>query len=146
MRIGIVGHEASKFTPAGEVEAKLIIRKLLAPEDAILVSGHCHLGGIDIWAEEVAQELGRQMEIYPPKNRRWSPDGYRERNLSIAVRSEFLHCLAVVKLAKTFKGMMFTNCYHCGSSDHVKGGGCWTMKKALLFGRPTLLHKIANED
>lgn len=57
-RIGIIGHEAAKFTEAGEREAKRIIRVLL---DAALtlVSGGCHLNGVDIWAEEIADKIGR---------------------------------------------------------------------------------------
>ena len=64
MRIGIVGHGTKKFTPETEKLAKDIIRKiLLEAEDPIMVSGHSPVGGIDIWAEEIAVELGIPMDI-----------------------------------------------------------------------------------
>lgn len=145
MKIGIVGHEAAKFTAKGEREARAIIWRLLLPPDSILVSGHCHLGGIDIWAEEEAEKLGRQKMIFPPSNLQWSP-GYKERNLQIARASDILHCLAVVRLAASYRGMTFNTCYHCNATDHVKGGGCWTMKQAMKFHKVTQLHKIDNEE
>lgn len=55
--VGIVGHAADKFTPKTKSKAISIIEELLSPENSVLVSGHCHLGGIDIWAEEVARHL-----------------------------------------------------------------------------------------
>lgn len=130
--IGIVGAEASKFTPAGEARAREIITELLAPADSILVSGHCHLGGIDIWAEEIAQELGRDMEIFPPKSLKWE-GGYRERNLQIAHTSDIVNCIAVDQLPGGFRGMKHSSCYHCDRTDHVKSGGCWTMHKAKQY-------------
>ena len=57
MKVGIVGHEAAKFTPETEHAARQIIRTLLATPDAIVVSGACHLGGIDVWAEEIADAM-----------------------------------------------------------------------------------------
>lgn len=144
MRVGIVGHEALKFTPKGEVRARTIIRALLTPPGTILVSGGCHLGGIDIWAEEVADSLGRSKEIHLPQNLQWS-SGYKERNIKIAKTSDILHCIAVISLPKEFKGMRHSTCYHCNATDHVKGGSCWTMKVAKNFGKPTVLHRVDNE-
>jgi len=59
MNIGIVGHETAKFTAETEAKARAIIRHLLDHEgtDDVLVSGGCHLGGIDIWAEEEAERF-----------------------------------------------------------------------------------------
>ncbi len=143
--IGIVGHEAAKFTEKGEREARAIIWQLLLPPYATLVSGHCHLGGIDIWAEEEADKLGREKKIFPPQHLQWSP-GYKERNLQIVSASTTLHCIAVVRLASSYRGMKFSTCYHCNATDHVKGGGCWTMKHAKRLHKPTQLHKVANEE
>lgn len=139
MRIGIVGSEGKKFTSHGEEQARAIIRQLLAPREAIMVSGGCHLGGIDIWAEEEADALGRPKEVYLPKHRSWY-DGYRERNLLIASRSDIVHCIAVDRLPSDFQGMTHPNCYHCDRDDHVKSGGCWTMKKAKVG----MLHIVQN--
>jgi len=129
--VGIVGHEAAKFTPETEAAAKKIIRDLLTPEDAVLVSGGCHLGGIDIWAEEIADELGREKVIFRPEALRWgAPGGYRERNEAIARTSDVVYCIVVKKLPEDFRGRRHTVCYHCGTTTHVKSGGCWTAKKA----------------
>lgn len=129
MNVGIVGHEAAKFTRLGEAEAKRIITELLLPEDAVLVSGHCPLGGVDIWAEEIADQLGRAKIIHPPKANNWE-GGFKPRNLLIARDSEVCHCIVVNVLPPSYRGRRFPVCYHCRSYDHVKSGGCWTARKA----------------
>lgn len=129
MRIGIVGHEAAKFTPETEAKARIIIRRLLAAPDAVLVSGHCHLGGIDIWAEEEADALGRDKIIHPPKTLSWE-SGYKPRNLLIARDSDVCHCIVVATYPDTYAGMRFDYCYHCKTKEHIKSGGCWTAKRA----------------
>jgi len=128
MRVGIVGHEARKFTPETEAKAREIIRSLLSPDD-ILVSGGCHLGGIDIWAEEEANKLGLEKEIYLPAIPRWE-GGFKQRNLKIARASDIVHCIVVADYPEGYKGMKFDYCYHCHTSDHIKSGGCWTAKRA----------------
>lgn len=142
--IGIVGSEAAKFTPAMERAARELIRHLLVelPHDTpILVSGGCHLGGIDIWAEEEADKLGLSSRIHLPKQRRWS-GGYKERNILIAEDSHILHNITVEQYHPDYKGMRFKHCYHCGTGSHVKSGGCWTMKRARQLGKPAFLHVI----
>jgi hypothetical protein len=133
VNVGIVGHEAAKFGSSAEAAAKLVIRELLAPADAVLVSGHCHLGGIDIWAEEIAIETGRYDPklIHPPATTAWE-NGYKPRNLLIARDSDVVHCLVVDRLPPTWTGMRFPLCYHCGTKDHVKSGGCWTAKRGKV--------------
>lgn len=143
--VGIVGHEAAKFTPETEALAREVIRFLLSPPDAILVSGHCHLGGIDIWAEEEAAILGRGMEIFAPETLTWEDrqasdgyvlDGFKTRNLYIAETSTVCHCLVVRDYPAGYTGAMkFGGCYHCvkrvgGPGPHVKSGGCWTAWRA----------------
>ena len=139
--IGIVGHEAAKFTPDTEAAAREIIRMLLESPDAVVVSGHCHLGGIDIWAEEIADALGREKLIFPPKNLRWS-GGYKERNILIAQNSHIVHCIVVATLPAGYDGMRFEGCYHCNTPDHVKSGGCWTAKYARRLGRQAQWHIV----
>ncbi len=50
--VGIVGHEAAKFTPSQVLEARQRIDEIVVAagdgRDVIIVSGHCHLGGVDI--------------------------------------------------------------------------------------------------
>jgi hypothetical protein len=130
MYIGIVGHEAAKFTADTEAMARSIIRSLLSPPEAVLVSGHCHLGGIDIWAEEEADALGRAKDIFAPKKLVWGgPDGFQSRNLKIATRSDVVHCLVIAEYPPTYTGMRFDYCYHCHTHDHIKSGGCWTARR-----------------
>jgi hypothetical protein len=123
--VGIVGHEAAKFTGENERFARVIIRELLRPDDAVLVSGHCPLGGIDIWAEEEATALGRPMKIFAPKVDNWE-HGFKPRNLQIAQTSDIVHCIVVSSYPAMYTGRRFNFCYHCKTSAHIKSGGCWT--------------------
>lgn len=142
MNIGIVGAEGAKFTREGEAHARQIIRSLLSEPGAVLVSGHCHLGGVDIWAEEIAAELGCATLIFPPARQCWE-GGYKQRNLQIVEHSDFVHCIAVDVLPGEYTGMRFALCYHCAkvvAPRHVKSGGCWTMRRA----QHGALHVVAN--
>lgn len=142
MIIGIVGSEAKKFTPETEHAAKQLIRKLIAdPNVTGVTSGHCHLGGIDIWAEEIAKELRLDLYIYPPKNLNWST-GYKPRNIQIAKTCNELHNITVKHLPPNYQGMKFDSCYHCSTTAHQKSGGCWTAKYAQKIGKPAYWHVI----
>jgi hypothetical protein len=137
--VGIVGSEELKFTPIGKMRAIATIVDLLAqPGVTEIVSGDCHLGGIDQWAAEKGRELGLIVTEFPPLVKSWT-DGYKPRNLQIANRSDVVHCITVDQLPPNFPGMQFLMCYHCFTRDHVKSGGCWTMKEGLL-------HVIKNYD
>jgi hypothetical protein len=150
MILGIVGHEAAKFTIAGEYYARDVIRQEIRhykPE--AVASGHCHLGGIDIWTEEIAEEEGcfNPDYIFPPKKRQWK-GGFEDRNIKIAVASTVQLCLVVDKLPDSYTGMRFPVCYHCARYGphpvHVKSGGCWTMHYARKLGKETRLIVIPN--
>lgn len=142
--IGIVGSEAGKFTKAGEETARKIIRALLsAARQPRLISGHCPLGGVDIWAEEEADALGIPTTIFPPKTHRWD-DGFRPRNIRIAEASEIVHVIVVTKYPPGYDGMIFSTCYHCHSNTHVKSGACWTAKFAQLQGKKAAWHIVEN--
>lgn len=143
LKIGIVGHEETKFTPSGKAMACEAITLLLSNPNTMLVSGGCHLGGVDIWAETIANVLGKEKHIFLPVSRQWSP-GYKERNIQIAKDCDHLICIAVARLADSYQGMEFDLCYHCKKTDHVKGGGCWTMKYAKSLGKHTQLLIIPN--
>lgn len=149
--IGIVGSEAIKFTSETEAKAKEIIRALLRGLNSLgypsglnitgYSSGHCHLGGIDIWTEEIGDELGIIKYIFPPKTQSWET-GYKPRNLQIVEASTEVHCITVRKLPADYKGMRFDGCYHCHTKDHVKSGGCWTALHAKKKGKPAFWHVI----
>jgi hypothetical protein len=138
--VGVVGSEAAKFTPVTERAARGLIRQLILPADFV-VSGECPLGGIDIWSREEAVALGVPFRGFPPKNLRWS-DGYKPRNMKIGEVSDVVYCITLAELPVAFEGMRFDFCYHCGTKDHVKSGGCWTVKYAKRLGKEGAVHVI----
>lgn len=150
MKIGIVGSEAAKFTTLGEERARKAIMEILGDKDVThVVSGHCHLGGVDIYAEECAIACDIETLIYPPAELNWS-NGYKPRNLQIARNSDIVYCISIDTLPADYKGMTFKTCYHCAKngrdgSDHVKSGGCWTAVQALKMGKQAKWITINNE-
>lgn len=132
--LGIVGHGENKFTPRTKRLAFQAILLAMAKYNAeCIVSGRSPLGGIDIWAEQMAIDLGLATIIHAPRIRRWSGlGGYRDRNLKIARDSDLVLCIVVRELPPDYDGMRFPKCYHCGRRNppHVKSGGCWTAWKA----------------
>lgn len=130
---GIVGHEAAKFTPETEAEARAAIRRLLSPGDKVC-SGACHLGGVDVWAIEEAKALGLLTREYPPARRTW--EHYQARNIQIAKKADTVVCIVVRSLPAHYTGMRFRLCYHCKTDSHIKSGGCWTARYAAKLGKP----------
>lgn len=99
----------------------------------VVISGHSPVGGIDIWAEEIADELGVVMQTYEPIIQQWNPPGgygYKARNLDIANNSDLVAVIVAREYPENYYGRRFALCYHCRLDDHVKSGGCWTGKKA----------------
>lgn len=148
--IGIVGHGADKFTPQSEIIAKDMIREIIGTailehDKIVVVSGHSPMGGIDIWAEEIAVEMRVDIDIKCPKQLSWyGVYGYRARNLDIA-KSDEVHVILVDKYPPGYAGMRFETCYHCDKHlgkvpDHVKSGGCWTAWKS----RHPIFHVVPN--
>ena len=146
MIAGIVGSEGAKFTELGQAGAKAKIYEILTqPGVTGFCSGHCHLGGIDIWTEEIGLKLGLKPFIFAPKQLNWT-NGYKPRNERIAHTSDELHCITVDQLPPGFAGMKFDYCYHCMTKDHVKSGGCWTVRCGLRLSKPGFWHVIANVE
>lgn len=140
--VGIVGSEAAKFNWHTEMAAKKVIHDILSQFDVYAVSsGHCHLGGIDIWAEEIAMTLGLESFIYPPPTKSWET-GYKLRNLQIVNKSTEIHCITIKDYPPEYNGMRFNYCYHCKANNHIKSGGCWTAKQAQKIGKPAYWHYI----
>lgn len=135
MILGIVGSEGAKFTPETEAKARHIIcNKIIAYRADKVVSGACHLGGIDVWAIEEAKKYHLQTQEFPPARQVWD-GGYKQRNIQIAEASDIVICITLRELPASYTGMTFKLCYHCGTADHVKSGGCWTMKYAIKHGK-----------
>jgi len=142
MTVGIVGHEAAKFTKAGERQAREVIRRIIRKADKV-VSGACHLGGIDVWAIEEAEAASIETEEFPPTELNWEC-GFKPRNLLIVEFSDAVHVIVVERLPPNFDGMTFDRCYHCDTSTHVKSGGCWTGKRAQKQKKPAYWHIVEN--
>lgn len=151
-RLGIVGSEAAKFTPETEYLARRAIRELIAKYKPVtVVSGGCHLGGIDIWAIEEATTGGRDLAGHTivgvshlPEVLEWDPPGkvgYKARNLAICKDSDAVFCITVKDLPEGYMGMRFEECYHHRGEEfvpsHVKSGGCWTVAQAKRLGKRT---------
>lgn len=139
--VGIVGNEAIKFTHKGERRARFTIRALIA-DASLVVSGGCHLGGIDAWAIEEAQALGIKTRICLPAKHSWPY--YRRRNIRIAIASDIVYSLVADTYPADYVGMRFKLCYHCRSYDHVKSGGCWTAHHAAKIGKQSRVIRIRN--
>jgi len=134
MILGIVGHEAKKFTAKTEQTCREVIVHLLAHDVTCVVSGGCHLGGVDIYAVEEAKKLGIPFIEHRPVTLQWS-GGYRERNIKIAEDSDKVICIVVKEYPQEYRGMRFNYCYHCGTDQHIKSGGCWTARYAGKIGK-----------
>jgi len=154
MKIGIIGHGADKFTSRSKLVAIATIRFILhgklkaipLTDKIIVVSGHSPVGGIDIWAEEVALEHDFETDLKIPKQYKWDATyGFKQRNIDIAESSDELHVILVDKYPPNFKGFKFTKCYHCNSADHVKSGACWTARQARILDKTVIYHIIKND-
>jgi N-glycosidase YbiA len=90
VRLAVVGSAAHCFTPHSAVRARQRISLALwRLRPQVVISGACPLGGVDIWAREVAGVFGYTVAggdfiEHRPANLRWEPDGYKDRNAVIA--------------------------------------------------------------
>jgi len=147
MRIGIVGNGTDKFTKAGKEKALEIIAELLSPKGTVLVSGRSPAGGIDVWAEEIADSMKIEKSIWPPVTKSWSGyHGFKYRNKMIAKDSDIVLVIVVDKYPTEYRGKRFKICYHCKKNDHVKSGACWTAKYAQTLGKPVYWHIVVNYE
>lgn len=151
MNLGVVGHAAEKWGRATALAAREEIRDAIKLHGAdALVSGRSPMGGVDVWAEEIAAELGLAMHVHLPRRATWEGDslpagepetdgrvtivrhaGFKARNLAIAQDSDLVLVVVVRELPRGFAGMKFDDCYHCKGRNprHAKSGGCWTAWK-----------------
>lgn len=102
-------------------------------------------GGIDIEFEKVCNKLNIPLDLKVPRQHQWNAEyGYKKRNNDIAKDSDELHIMVVDKYPLNYKGLVFSKCYHCGTTDHVKSGACWTGKLAQRLGKKVEWHIIKN--
>lgn len=151
-KLAIVGHAKDKFTSCTKQRTKHLIKQIISKEKpSVVISGGCPLGGVDIWAEETANELGIPTCIYRPKVHRWNPErgyGFRARNLDIANNCDVLYNVVVEDWPKGYTGKKYRD-YHCvgkGVPSHVKSGGCWTAWKAYAAGKRVVWAIVANDE
>lgn len=88
LKIGIVGADATKWSPYQIPSVKTEIERIIHVSnhwnfynynkykfskdkivDIIVISGHSPKGGVDVWAEEIADRFGLKKEIYPPRSK-----------------------------------------------------------------------------
>lgn len=144
MIVAIIGNGEDKFTPETAEAAKQIIRTILKGA-TVMVSGHSPLGGVDIWAEEVAAEYSLPTDIKAPRDQRWDGEyGYKQRNLDIARSADIVHVIVAKTYPPDYQGRRFKLCYHCKRDDHIKSGACYTAKKAMQMGKPAVWHIVGD--
>jgi hypothetical protein len=178
VRIAILGPEKSKWTKEYKAKARGEISQILIKyckgyhheehsyngflgyktkwdcPDVILVSGHCPKGGVDIWAEEIADELGIKKEMYAPEVNQWNDKysddeqegviehhlGYRSRNIQIAEACDVLYNITRRCCMPTItEDYEWAWCKHCKDTGHISSGACWTMQYAKKLGKETHL-------
>ena len=155
-RVAIVGSEEKYWTPELREKAVRRIIEILKYHDIdeppILVSGGCPKGGIDIWAEIVADTLGYRKKIFAPENWHWdtlcsaplpcedmvpvhmikhcrsevgcdfTARGYRDRNIKIVEYCDVLYCI--------------------DPAFRKWSGGRWTHREACRMGKEVHLELI----
>ena len=121
MKIAIVGASKEKWSEKDEMIVKKIIFGILKSDiEVVLVSGHSPKGGVDIWAEEVANKYGIKNEIYKPETFNWS--GFKKRNILIAQNCDILYAIEPV--------------------GRKHSGGLWTLNYAKKLGKPAFKIEI----
>ena len=147
MKIAIIGNSHNKFTNFGyECAKEQIVRILSHYKPEIVISGHCHLGGIDIWVEQIARALGYPLDLKIPKQLEWDNEyGFKQRNIDIAKSCDMLFCIVVNKYPYNYEGIKFNGCYHDNLFDHVKSGACWTLKYTQNLNKFTQRIIVKNE-
>lgn len=154
-KIAIVGSEERYWAPKQRAQVVQQIIKLLGAgqwvnsgkgfdwirDDIILVSGGCHKGGVDIWAEVVADTLKVPKDIKHPEIFSWEDGeyedspvpldrlpriGYRDRNKLIAEECDVLYCF--------------------DPPNRDWSGGRWTHDYAKRLGKETHLIIVREEE
>jgi hypothetical protein len=121
MKIGIVG---SSKAPVNEESIRFVEDIIVDyPQDTVFVSGGAK--GIDEIVEMACMVVGRKLIIHKPKTENW--EGYKERNIIIAHECDKVVCVALRSKDKD------SYCYHCGSEEHERTGGCYTARRCKEF-------------
>jgi hypothetical protein len=74
---------------------------------AVIISGQCHLGGVDEYVEEEASFRGIPFDANPAKRRTWKgKGGFKERNERMALKCT--HLVAIMSERSTTYGSGWT--------------------------------------
>ena len=132
MKVAFVGADGTKWDQRTETIVRLKMRNIMRyymsayPNNFIPISGHSPKGGVDIWAEEIAKELGLEMKIFAPEVFAWEDEekvGYKKRNIMIAEE-----CYILFVFSPSINGKVVWN------------GGLWPANYAENLGKN--VHKI----
>lgn len=130
MKVAIVGSSHIK-TRKQEDEIRSICKKILKdfiPNETTIITGGAK--GVDTIAQYIGLILGFAVKPIFPVG--FGTKANLERNLEIAKECDKLFCISTPVHDK--------NCYHHKPhQDHEKTAGCWTMNKALEFGKTCVL-------
>ena len=153
-KVAIIGNGADKFTIVGAERAKRQIQAILTwGQPVSVISGHSPMGGVDIWAEEIADLMEIPLDLKVPDTHEWNPDegyGYRARNIDIATDCTEIHIIVAREYPFAYRGRRFSYCYHCVDNEsrdckgHVKSGACWTANQAQKLGKYPSYYSISN--
>ncbi len=164
MKIAIVGSEGKFWTPVGRTKAVLKIKEILIHDDYLdvspfdpgdvtyptLVSGGCGAtgeddkqkfdGGIDVWAEIVADFIGLEKDIKYAEIFEWNSrdgkKGFKARNMLIAYDCDVLYCIEPKVHITSFGHAMSRKVMK--TEDNIwfrRSGGMWTLEYAEKLGR-----------
>lgn len=121
-KVAIVGASEDKWRDElQKIRAKQVILRFF-DRGMILISGGCPKGGVDIWAEEIADGLsGVEKIIFKPEINQWEDKdgrmGYKSRNMKIAEECDMLFDI---------------------EPDGKRSGGTWTLEYAKKIGKKTV--------
>lgn len=122
-KIAIVG--TSKLDNVEESLCISVCREILEKDSSFLFL-YGGANGVDTVAMGEATRLSLPITYLTPRNQRWTPQGFKERNIKIAEQCDIIYSISTP--TKT------TRCYHC-NADHQKTAGCWTRIYAEKLGK-----------
>lgn len=121
VRLAIVGStQFARDSDATKRASKIIARAICVLDPEQIISGGAE--GIDSLAAAFAEVNGIPLREHLPKNRRWKPDGFQDRNYLIAQDCTHLLCIR-----------------HHASKTYGSG---WTADEAERLGKAVERHEI----
>jgi len=171
MKIAIVGAQESKWTKEQKKKVKEAIEIIFFHDcgfdrNITLVSGHCPYGGVDIWAEEIADDLKIKKEIYKSLVNQWEDSkqkcnichgtgmkdmGWHKRFGEWEHDKEACDNFGCIKGWQKLRGYKSRNIqiaevcdilYCIEPKGRTRSGGIWTMNYAKKLGKKVYLVKI----